>query len=161
MIVYIEKRKNPFIAQTGNAIMKKLSLILGALLILSAMHNATAWSSWSTWSQYPQVPQSYQQWHSSSQISSGFQIQHFSAPDGYHIQIASMGQNADQINLNVAGRRITISSRQLQQDPSGRVRMMQSGTFSQWIILPNDADMQSMRRRQSPGMIEIFVPRLR
>ncbi len=141
--------------------MKKSSLIFSMLLILSAVNNATAWSSWSTWSQYPQTPQNYQQWHSSSQISTGFQIQHFAAPDGYHIRIASMGRNSDQINLNVEGRRITISSRQVQQDQSGRVRIMQSGNFSQWITLPNDADMQSMRRRQSPGMIEIFVPRVR
>lgn len=141
--------------------MKKISLILGMLLVLSAMHNATAWTSWSSWSQYPQTPQSHQQWSSSSRISSGFQIQHFSAPDGYHIQIATMGINSDQINLNVEGNRITISSHQLQQDQSGRVRIMQSGNFSQWIALPMDADMQSMRRRQSPGMIEIFIPRLR
>lgn len=141
--------------------MNKSHLIFGMLLTLSAMHNATAWSSWSTWSQYPNSPQSYQQWHSNSQISTGFQIQHFSAPDGYHIRIASMGQNADQINLHVEGRRIVISSRQIQQDQSGRARMMQSGNFSQWITLPMDADMQSIRRRESPGMIEIFVPRIR
>ena len=141
--------------------MKKSFLIFSMLLILSAMHNATAWSSWSSWSQSPQTPQNYQQWHSSSQISTGFQIQHFAAPDGYHIGIASKGHNTDQININVEGRRITISSRQVQQDQSGRVRIMQSGNFSQWITLPNDADMQSMRRRQSPGMIEIFVPRVR
>ncbi len=141
--------------------MKKSFLIFSILLILSAMHNATAWSSWSSWSQSPQTPQNYQQWHSSSQISTGFQIQHFAAPDGYHIGIASKGHNTDQININVEGRRITISSRQVQQDQSGRVRIMQSGNFSQWITLPNDADMQSMRRRQSPGMIEIFVPRIR
>ncbi len=141
--------------------MKKSFLIFSILLILSAMHNATAWSSWSSWSQSPQTPQNYQQWHSSSQISTGFQIQHFAAPDGYHIGIASKGHNTDQININVEGRRITISSRQVQQDQSGRVRIMQSGNFSQWITLPNDADMQSMRRRQSPGMIEIFVPRVR
>ena len=139
--------------------MKKSSLIFSILLILSAMHNATAWTSWSSWSQYPQVPQNYQQWNSNSQLSTGFQIQHFAAPDGYHIGIASKGHNTDQININVEGRRITISSRQVQQDQSGRVRIMQSGNFSQWITLPNDADMQSMRRRQSPGMIEIFVPR--
>jgi HSP20 family molecular chaperone IbpA len=141
--------------------MNKSPLIFSVLLILSAMHNATAWSSWSTWSQYPQVPQKYQQWSSNSQLSTGFQIQHFAAPDGYHIRIASTGQNADQININVEGKRITISSRQAQRDRSGRVRMTQSGHFSQWITLPMDADMQSMRRRQSPGMIEIFVPRLR
>ncbi len=141
--------------------MKKPPLIFGILLTLCVMHNATAWSSWSTWSQYPQAPQNYQQWHSNSQISTGFQIQHFSAPDGYYIRIASKGQNTNQINIDVEGRRITISSRQVQQDQSGRVRMMQSGNFSQWIALPMDADMQSMRRRQSPGMIEIFVPRLR
>jgi len=145
--------------------MKKSSLIFSMLLILSAVNNATAWSSWSTWSQYPQTPQNYQQWHSSSQISTGFQIQHFSAPDGYYIRIASKGQNTNQINIDVEGRRITISSRKVQQkqkqDGSGRVRILQSGNFSQWIALPMDADMQSMRRRQSPGMIEIFVPRLR
>jgi len=142
--------------------MKKLSLIFSMLLILSAMHNAAAWSYWS-WNQ--QAPQNYQQWSGNPQVSTGFQIQHFSAPDGYHIRIASMSQNAGQINLNVEGRRITISSRQVQQKQqqgdSGRVRMMQSGHFSQWIVLPNDADMQSMRRRQSPGMLEIFVPRIR
>ena len=145
--------------------MKKSSLIFSMLLILSAMQNATAWSSWSTWSQYPQTPQNYQQWRSSSQIFTGFQIQHFSAPDGYHIEIASKGHNTDQININVEGRRITISSHQVQQKQqqggSGRIRMMKSGNFSQWIALPMDADMQSMRRRQSPGMIEIFVPRIR
>ena len=141
--------------------MNKSPLIFSMLLALSAMHNATAWSSWSTWSQYPQSPQSYQQWHSNSQISTGFQIQHFSAADGYHIRIDSMGQNAERINLHVEGRRITISSRQVQQHQSGRVRMMQSGNFSQWIALPMDADMQSIRRRQSPGVIEIFVPRIR
>lgn len=141
--------------------MKKSYLIFSTLLILSAMHNATAWSSWSSWSQYPQGPQNYQQWNSNSQLSSGFQIQHFSALDGYHIRIASMGRNADQINIQVEGRRITISSLKVQQDHSGRVRIMQSGHFSQWIDLPMDADMQSMRRRQSPGMIEIFVPRIR
>ena len=141
--------------------MNKSPLIFSMLLALSAMHNATAWSSWSSWSQYPQSPRNYQQWHSNSQISTGFQIQQFSAPDGYHIRIDSMGQNADRINLHVEGRRITISSRRVQQDQSGRVRMMQSGDFSQWITLPMDADMQSMRRRQSPGMIEIFVPRIR
>jgi HSP20 family molecular chaperone IbpA len=135
--------------------MKKSSLIFSMLLILSAMHNATGWSSWS---QYPQVPHN-------SPLSTGFQIEHFSAPDGYHIRIASMRQNASQINLNVEGRRITISSRQVQQKQqqggSGRVRMMQSGHFSQWIDLPMDADMQSMRRRQNPGIIEIFIPRIR
>ena len=141
--------------------MKNLSLIFSMLLTLSAMHNATAWSSWSSWSQYPQAPQNYQQWNSNSRLSTGFQIQHFAAPDGYHIGIASKGYNTDQININVEGRRITISSRQVQQDQSGRVRIMQSGNFSQWITLPNDADMQSIRRRQSPGMIEIFVPRVR
>ena len=141
--------------------MNKSPFIFSVLLILSAMHNATAWSSWSTWSQYPQVPQQYQQWSSNSQLSTGFQIQHFAAPDGYHIRIASTGQNADQININVEGKRVTISSRQVQRDRSGRVRMTQSGHFSQWIALPMDADMQSMRRRQSPGMTEIFVPRLR
>ncbi|MEA3303975.1 MAG: Hsp20/alpha crystallin family protein [Pseudomonadota bacterium] len=141
--------------------MKKSYLIFSTLLILSAMHNATAWSSWSSWSQYPQGPQNYQQWNSNSQLSSGFQIQHFSALDGYHIRIASMGRNADQINIQVEGRRITISSLKVQQDHSGGVRIMQSGHFSQWIDLPMDADMQSMRRRQSLGMIEIFVPRIR
>ena len=141
--------------------MKKSSLLVSMLLILSAMHNATAWSSWSTWSQYPQAPQNYQQWSSNSQLSTGFQIQHFSAPDGYHIRIASMVRNADQVNIHVEGRRITISSLNVQQDQSGGVRLMQSGHFSQWIDLPMDADMQSMRRRQNPGMIEIFVPRIR
>ncbi len=141
--------------------MKKSSLIFSMLLILSAMHNATAWSSWSSWSQYPHVPQNYQQWNSNSQLSTGFQIQHFSALDGYHIRIASMGRNADQINMDVEGRRITISSLKVQQDQSGGVRIMQSGHFSQWIELPMDADMQSMRRRQNPGIIEIFIPRIR
>jgi len=141
--------------------MNKSPLIFSMLLALSAMHNATAWSSWSSWSQYPQSPRDYQQWHSNSQISTGFQIQQFSAPDGYHIRIVSMGQNADQINLHVEGRRISISSRQVQQDQSGRVRMKQSGDFSQWIALPMDADMQLLRRRESPGMTEIFVPRIR
>jgi HSP20 family molecular chaperone IbpA len=135
--------------------MKKSFLIFSMLLILSSMHNATAWSSWS---QYSQVPHN-------SPLSTGFQIEHFSAPDGYHIRIASMGRNADQINMDVEGRRITISSRQVQQKQqqggSGRVRMMQSGHFSQWIELPMDADMQSMRRRQNPGIIEIFIPRIR
>ena len=142
--------------------MNKSSLIFSMLLTLSAMHNAAAWSYWS-WNQ--QAPQNYQQWSGNPQLSTGFQIQHFSAPDGYHIRIASMGRNTDQINIHVEGRRITISSRQVQQKQqqgdSGRVRMMQSGHFSQWIVLPNDADMQSMRRRQSPGMIEIFAPRIR
>jgi HSP20 family molecular chaperone IbpA len=141
--------------------MKKSFLIVSTLLILSAMHNATAWSSWSTWSQYPQAPQNYQQWNSNSQLSSGFQIQHFSGLDGYHIRIASMGRNADQINIQVEGKHITISSNKIQHDRSGGVRIMQSGHFSQWIALPMDADMQMLRRRESPGRIEIFVPRLR
>jgi len=141
--------------------MKKSSMIFSMLLTLTAMHNATAWSSWSTWSQYPQAPYNYQQWRGNSQISTDFQVQQFFAPDGYHIRIASMGRNADQINISVEGRRINISSHQVQHDQSGRMRMMQSGNFSQWIVLPNDADMQSMRRRQSPEAIEIFVPRLR
>ena len=72
-----------------------------------------------------------------------------------------MGRSADQINIHIEGKRITISSLKVQQDQSGGVRIMQSGHFLQWIDLPMDADMQSMRRRQSPGMIEIFVPRIR
>lgn len=141
--------------------MNKIPLIFSMLLTLFAMHNATAWSSWSIWSQNPQSPQNYQQWHSSSQISTGFQIQNFSAPDGYHIRIASMAQNSGQITLHVEGRRITVSSHQVQRDQSGREWMAQSGGFSQWIDLPMDADMQSMRRREEPGMIEIFIPRIR
>lgn len=141
--------------------MKKLTLIISMLIILSVMHNATAWTSWSSWSQLPQGSQEYQQWNSSSQLSNGFQIQHFSALDGYHIRIASMGRNVDQINILVEGRRITISSLKVQQDQSRGVRIRQSGHFSQWIDLPMDANMQLLRRRQSPGMIEIYVPRIR
>ena len=141
--------------------MKKTVLIVSMLLILFAMNNATAWSSWSSWSQYPQASQNYQQWSSNSQLSSGFQIQHFSALDGYHIRIASMDRNAGQVNIQIQGRRITISNNQIQHDRSGGVRVMQSGYFSQWIDLPMDADLQSMRRRESPGVIEIFVPRIR
>ena len=138
--------------------MKKISLIFSAVLMSSAMQHASAWS-------YGPYPYAFQQWHSGPQFTTGFQIQQYSAPDGYHIHIASKGRSIDEINIRVEGRSFAISSQrgqeQQRQDQSGRVRMMQSGSFSQWIALPMDADMQSMRRRQSPGMIEIFVPRFR
>ena len=138
--------------------MKKISLIFSAVLMSSAMQHATAWS-------YGPYPYAFQQWHSGPQFTTGFQIQQYSAPDGYHIRIASRGRSIDEINIRVEGRSFTISSQRVQEqqqrDQSGRVRWMQSGEFKQWVTLPGDADMQSMRRMQSPGVIEIFVPRLR
>ena len=137
--------------------MKKITLMSCMLLGISAMNMAAAWS-------YGPYPQVFQQWHSGPQISTGFQIQQYATPDGYHIRISSRG-DASHVNITVEGRRITLSSRQMHErreyDGGGRIRMMTSGDFSQWILLPGDADMRSMRRREQPGLIDIFVPRLR
>lgn len=138
--------------------MKKISVIFSAVLMSSVMQHATAWS-------YGPYPYAFQQWYSGPQFTTGFQIQQYSTPDGYHIRIASRDRSIDEINIRVEGRDFIISSQRLQeqqqQDQSGRVRWMQSGEFNQWVTLPGDADMHSMRRKQSPGAIEIFVPRLR
>ena len=97
--------------------------------------------------------------------SSGFQIQHYSSANGYHVRIATRGESNAEVKVAIEGRRLTLSSQKFEhrerRDSSGRYRKTRSGSFTQQITLPHDADMQSLRRREKPGMIEIFVPRKR
>jgi HSP20 family molecular chaperone IbpA len=144
--------------------MNKLLVLCSVVLAVFTTQTVAAWSS--GYADPRRSPSEARPGTSRSGFpSSGFQIQHYSSANGYHVRIASRGESNAEVKVSVEGRKLTISSQKFEhqerRDDSGRYRKTRSGSFTQQITLPDDADMQSLRRREKPGMIEIFVPRKR
>lgn len=144
--------------------MNKFLVLCSMLLAIFTTQTVTAWpSGYADSTRSPSAARSNTT--RGSLPSSGFQIQHYSSANGYHVRIATRGESIAEVKVTIEGHRLTLSSQKFEQkqrrDSSGRYRKMRSGSFTQQITLPGDADMQSLRRREKPGMIEIFVPRRR
>jgi HSP20 family molecular chaperone IbpA len=155
---------SPF--DTGMTPMNKFLLLCSLLLAAFTTQTVAAWSSGSGYADSRRPPTEARPGTPRGGFpSSGFQIQHYSSANGYHIRIASRGESNAEVKVAIEGRRLTLSSqkfeREERRDDSGRYRKTRSGSFTQQITLPDDADMRSLRRREKPGLIEIFVPRKR
>ena len=100
-------------------------------------------------------------WSSTMPMSSLF-VEQTASPLGYGIRVHTEYPGTMDIEVGVEGHALVIKKRRVQQIGRGApMPMQQSGWSTQWISLPADANISSMRMSRGNGLVEIFVPRAR
>ena len=103
-----------------------------------------------------------QGWQSGMAMSAAYYVEQRQWPAGYGIRLYVPETRTADIHISVEGNRLLIRSEEEKQlatgDGQGPV-FMQFGSFSQWLILPADADMKQMKLTTQEGVISIFIPR--
>jgi len=100
-------------------------------------------------------------WSSMMPMSSLF-VEQAASPLGYSIRARTANPSTTDIEIGVEGHALVIKKRQMQQNaPGAPMQMQQAGWSTQWVSLPADANISSMRMSRGNGVVEIFVPRAR
>lgn len=100
-------------------------------------------------------------WSSMMPMSSLF-VEQSASPLGYIIRVHTGNRTTTDIEIGVEGHALVIKKRQVQQiGPGAPMQMQQAGWSTQWVSLPADANISSMRMSRGNGVVEIFVPRAR
>jgi len=97
-------------------------------------------------------------------MSAAFYVEQNQWPAGYGIRLYVPDRRTADIHISVEGSSLVIRSKDEEQlAPRGAQGpvFMQFGSFSQWLILPPDADMSQMKLSSRGGVINIFIPRRR
>ncbi len=132
---------------------KKLPTLLGAILLFVFANGASAW-----W-QYSQTF-----FNTGPTMSAAFYVEQNQWPAGYAIRLYVPDRRTADIHISVEGSSLLIHSKNEEQRTprgAGGPAFMQFGSFSQWLILPPDADMSQMKLTTRGGVIDIFIPRRR
>jgi HSP20 family molecular chaperone IbpA len=138
--------------------MKRSVTSLGAILLLVFTNAALAWG------QYDQMLFRSQGWQSGPAVSAAFYVEQQQWPAGYGIRLYLPARRTADIHISVEGSSLLIRSEIEEQLAPGGVpgpMFMQFGSFSQWLTLPPDADMNQMKLTSRDGVIGIFIPRKR
>ena len=133
---------------TGIPIMKILTGFFTAALLFVLAGVSLAWTT--------------QGWQSGMVISAAYYVEQRQWPAGYGIRLHVPETRTADIHISVEGNRLLIRSEDEKQLTTGGGQgpvFMQFGSFSQWLILPADADMKQMKLTTQEGVISIFIPR--
>jgi HSP20 family protein len=83
--------------------------------------------------------------------------------DGYEIKVDMAGFDKDKVNIEVNGRTLTISGQsQTQNQQSGPQNYFSSNnyrSFSQTVLLPDDANVDKMQTKKDGGAVIITLPK--
>lgn len=128
--------------------MKVLSSCFTVTLLFALTGVAVAWGP--------------QGWQSGMAMSAAFYVEQRQGPSGYGIRLYVPDRRTGDIHISVEGTSLLIRSEQEKQLTAGSgpgPAFMQFGSFSQWLILPADADMSQMKLTSQKGVINIYIPR--
>lgn len=95
-------------------------------------------------------------------MSAAFYIEQKQWPAGYGIRLFIPDRRTADIHVSVKGSSLLNRSEQEEQlAPMGTAGpvFMQFGSFSQWLTLPSDANMDQMKLTSQKDVINIFIPR--
>lgn len=138
--------------------MKKLAAIFYLILLFVFANGALAWG------QYGQMYHGYQAYPGGVGVSAAFYVEQRQWPAGYGIRLHIPDRRTADIHVSVEGSGLSIRSEGGQQSTPGGAFgpvFMQFGSYSQWLILPGDADMSQMKLTNHDGVIDIYIPRRR
>lgn len=97
--------------------------------------------------QYQATPFGSNSLWSASMPTSGLYVEQNETPAGYMIRIRHAPAGLPSIEVDAAGRSLTISSRSM------------TGWSTQSISLPGDANVAGMQKQTGDGVVVIFIPR--
>ena len=99
---------------------------------------------------------------SSTMSASGLYLEQNETPVGYMIRVRT-GQNpAPAVDISVQDGFLMIRNRSV-TGPGGGIplQMRQTSWTTQWISLPEDANVAAMKIKPGAGVVDIFIPRFR
>lgn len=111
---------------------------------------------------YQSIPGAPANMWSSFMPTSSLFVEQSASPLGYNVRVHTGNSATTDIEVGVEGHALVIKKRQMQGVvPGAPMQMQQAGWSTQWVSLPADANISSIRMSRGKGLVEIFVPRAR
>lgn len=81
--------------------------------------------------------------------------------DAYHVEIELPGIKKDDVTIEVAGRRLTVSGERKEKERVGilRRRTRSVGRFYYEVVLPGEVDEDGIRANLHEGVLTLTVPK--
>jgi HSP20 family protein len=82
-------------------------------------------------------------------------------PEGYNVEIELPGLRRDDIDIEIAGSRITVTGERKEKERAGILRRRERtvGHFTYDVALPSDIDEDRVRAQLNDGVLTVWAPK--